>query len=348
MSTRTKAKIESRKSKLAHNWLSRGFSSFEFRISPFWALSVFICACLWLALPVAAQQAEEEVVVNLATGRVVICVAKDGIVFATLENKAEAEARPPVVIPLSGRRVAILLGAVEWVAPVTARELARMDTALPRLVSSLGRPAKPGEDQANDIEALGVALLEPLRAAAARLHRKIDLPEDEPLLELILVGYVEEYGPEVWTLRYRIAQDPLRGDYWQTRVLRPQYEQLYPPEKGQPRTLMEARYPPEDEAPALLDLFSQKDPRIERIRASSELFAKATQRLSAGESNKAPVDDVTGFVRAALGAITPDALNGLAVIREQKGFEWILAPPEAPAKPVGIPRPAGAPTLRKP
>src|SRR5258705_1633904 len=38
----------------------------------------------------------------------------------------------------------------------------------------------------------------------SQLHHKIDLPADEPLLEMVLIGYApNNYGPEVWTVEYR-------------------------------------------------------------------------------------------------------------------------------------------------
>ncbi len=60
---------------------------------------------------------------------------------------------------------------------------------------------------------------------------------------MLLADYVENYGPEIWSLKYRIQQDNLGNDYWETHILRPAYYQLYPPEKGSARTFMEAQYP---------------------------------------------------------------------------------------------------------
>ena len=80
------------------------------------------------------------------------------------------------------------------------------------------------------------------------LHHKINLGEDEPLIRIVLAGFVRDYGPEAWTIDYHIAQDALGNDIWRTRVLRPTYNQLYPPEKGKPKTFMEVRYPPENRA----------------------------------------------------------------------------------------------------
>jgi len=65
---------------------------------------------------------------------------------------------------------------------------------------------------------------------------------------MVLIGYApNNYGPEVWTIEYRVQQEQVstRGEYWQTRILRPRFTQLYPPEKKKhaPRMIVEARYP---------------------------------------------------------------------------------------------------------
>jgi len=46
-----------------------------------------------------------------------------------------------------------------------------------------------------------VAVLEKLRPLTSQLHHKIDLPPDDPLLEMVLIGYApNNYGPEVGPL----------------------------------------------------------------------------------------------------------------------------------------------------
>ncbi len=194
-------------------------------------------------------------------------------------------------------------------------------------------------------------MLEPLRNAAQQITRKMDLAPEEPIVEMLLVGYEEQYGPEVWLLKYRMAQDPLRGDYWRTRVLRPSYDQLYPPEKGQPRTLVEVRYPPEDKGPSLLELLQQSDARLTPLRTSNAQAVRASGMLSRGESNKAQLDDAVVFLRASLDAVAqPNTIQAVAIIKERTGFEWILAPPQAPEKAEeseSKPREPGAPSLRK-
>ena len=316
--------------------------------------SAFICVCLWfLPLPAPAQESEQEVAANLAAGRVVVYVAGNGIVIGAAEPAGagvEPGSRPPAVLPLGGGRIGILLGAIEWLAPASGHPPVRLDRELPRLASEAAPRRRQTEpEQASDIESIGVALLERLHTLAGQLHRKLDLKPEEPLLELLLVNYVENYGPEVWLLRYRIAQDAWRGDYWRTRVLRPSYTQLYPPEKGHPRTLIEVRYPADAPGPALLDLLKQNDPRVARLGSADEAMSRASERLIRGETNKGSADDAAAFLRAALPAVWgADAKLVLGVLREQRGFEWVVQPPELPqTAEEGKPREPGAPTLLK-
>ncbi|HEX2713403.1 MAG TPA: hypothetical protein VHM88_14480, partial [Candidatus Acidoferrales bacterium] len=285
-------------------------------------------------------------------GRTVVYVAGNGVVVgavAPAASGAEAGSHLLPILPIGGSRIAVLLGAIEWLSPASGRPPVRLDWELAGMASDAAPRRQPEPYQASDIEAIGVALLERLHAAASQLHRKIDLKPDEPLLELLLVNYVEDYGPEVWLLKYRIAQDAWRGDYWRTRVLRPSYTQLYPPEKGHPRTLIEVHYPPEEPGPAVLDLLTHDDPQMARLRAADAPIARAIERLVRGESNKGSADDAAAFLRAALPALYgADAKLALGVLREHSGFEWLVEPPELPqpAK-EGKPREPGAPTLRK-
>ncbi|HWQ03006.1 MAG TPA: hypothetical protein VNL38_00865 [Candidatus Nitrosotenuis sp.] len=349
MNADKKSKHETRKSKFVSIPGHRA-SSFVFRVSTL--LSVLICIYLWLMPPACAQEGAEEIVANLSAGRVVIFVARDAILVAAHSQPAEPDARPPVVVQLSQHRIAILLGATEWVQPGSGRAAVRLERELPKHMGAASGPPKLAQaGESGDIEALGMALLEPLRRVAQRIHGKLGLAANEPLVEMIVVGYAENYGPEVWRMKYRIAQDPLRGDYWQTRILRPSYEQLYPPEKGQPRTLVEVRYPG-DAGPSLKDLFAGNDPRIVRIGASSTQAALAAEKLSKGESNKANSADALLWLRPAMNVITPqDAEQMIAVVAERSGFEWVLAPRERPERAEEKPakaREPGAPTLRKP
>jgi hypothetical protein len=324
----------------------RLFPSFPFLVF----LSVFLCVHPWFLVSPASAQ---EVAVNLAEGRVVICAAKDGIIVATVDAHNEPDSPPPVVVALGGSRAAVMMGAVEWVQPESKDAPVRLDFEFPRLAAAaLHSPVQQKDAaSASDIEAVGVAVLERLRLLAGQLHNKINLSEDEPLLRIVLVDYVEGYGPEAWTLDYHIRQEELAADYWQTRVLRPSYTQLYPPDKGQPHTLVEVRYPPANRAkddPELLDLLHQNDPRLSAIRAANEIVARSVTSVVDGQSQKSTAASDIDFLKSALRAVAPhQAQLTMANVDFQRGFQWVLEPPKSATPPPTETKPQepGAPSL---
>jgi hypothetical protein len=296
----------------------------------------------------------EETVANLAAGRVVIAVTKGAILVSTVENPVEAEARVPTPVAITSVRLGIILGAVRWRSPSTDRDLARLDQDLPHLHSHLtpnGPHLLDGQAgvEASDIEGVGQGLLERLSEVARNLHAKIDMPASDPLAELILVDYFPNYGPEVWQVSYGVKQEEEQAGYWTTRVLRPGYLQFWPPLKGEPRTLVEFSYPPENTPTTLLDLLRQKDPRLQKLIASDAKMADVANHFLAGDSTRVLPADATQFLRAALAAVSPaDARQTMALIDQEKGFDLILAPPPEAPTPDSLPpesRP-GAPTLR--
>jgi hypothetical protein len=313
-------------------------------------LSAFICVHLWILSPSAPAQ---EVAVNLAEGRVVICAAKDGIVVVAIDAHNEADSPPASVVALGGSRAAVMMGAVEWVQPDSKDAPARLDAEFPRLAAAaLHSPVQQKDaDSASDIESVGVAVLERLRQLAGQLHNKIAMSEDEPVVRIVLVDYVEGYGPEAWTLDYHFHQEEMAADYWQTRVLRPSYTQLYPPDKGKPHTLLEVRYPPADRAkdePELLDLLHQNDPRLAGIRNANVIVAKSVGSLVDGQSQKSAAAADVEFLKSALRAIVPpQAQVSMANVDFEKGFQWILEPPKSATPPPSDekPREPGAPSL---
>ena len=307
------------------------------------------------------QARGEEVVADLAAGRVVVAVAKDAIVIGTVENPIEAETRPPAPVQIGTDRAGVILGPIDWFSPSSHQDLARLDQDLPHLRSRLVTATphlgqSEGGDQATDIETIGRGLLERLNQVAQGLHGKVDMPGDEPIAQLIIADYQSGYGPEVWQLSYRIKQEPQSEDYWETRILGPVYLQFWPPEKGQPGTLIEFNYPPESAPASLLDLLRQKDPRLEKIRASDSQMAKVADQFLQGESDKVRAADAIQFLRAALSAIAPPkARQTMAVIGQETGFAWILPPPVESRPPSAAQasqqgeseRPPGAPSLFK-
>ena len=255
----------------------------------------------------------------------------------------------------------IILGPVDWFSPSTQQDIARLDKELPHLKTHLVVTAphlgqSQGGDEAADIEATGQGLGERLNQVAKGLRSKVNLPADEPLAQLILTDYQGGYGPEVWEMTYGMKQEQQKGDYWETRVLKPTYVQFWPPEKGQPKTLMEFSYP-EKSSTSLLQLLQQKDPRLEKIRNADPQMAMVVSQIQS-DSTKLYAADVTQFLRAALAAVNPpNARETVAIIGMQRGFSWVLPPPAEPERPrpaetaqtQGSPkeRPADAPSLLK-
>ena len=301
------------------------------------------------AVPSFGQEPNaSEIVVNLAAGSVDVCVAKGALLLAATDEKVEPGTHPPEIAELGVGRMGVLLGAVEWIRPGTGAVPVRLDVELEESVRAVGPMQSDGSagEQASDIETIGIALLEQIRIVATAFHHKIDIAPDEPLVEMVLADYEDGYGFEVWVLRYRIEQESLGNGYYETRVLRPSYTQLYPPEKGQPRTLMEIRYPLDIHGPTLLELLKQNDPRLQPIRAASSQLFDATGHVLEGESQKAHPDDIGNFLRAALPAVHPPGTRvAIAEITEEKDFVWLVQPTEP--HPSSESRDSDAPTLYK-
>jgi hypothetical protein len=312
-----------------------------------------------LPAPRLAQQepgaSNEETVASLAAGRVVIAVVKGAILIGTVENPIEADTRPPTPVQIASERVGVILGTVRWSSPSSQREIARLDEDLPHLRSAaVTQTPRLTTDatgvEASDLEVVGRGLLDRLNEVAQDLHSNVHMPANEPLAELIVADYFTGYGPEVWQLSYGMKQQEETPGYWTTRVLLPSYVQTFPPPKGQPRTLVEFAYPPENAPPTVLDLLRQKDPRLESLMASDPKMAGVGRLLLAGESTKILPADATQFLRAALDAIAPPSTREtMAMISEEDGFSWILPPPhEQPLPGIAPNRPPEAPSLLHP
>jgi hypothetical protein len=335
----------------------RAACSFHVRIVALIALAIAIA---FLPLPSVAQQVQEppteEIVVNFAAGRVVIAVVKDAILIGTIENKIEPQTHPPIPMQMNRARAGILLGAVDWFSPSSQIQLARLDNELPHLHGHFEVPSPhinqtPTTAEASDLEALGQNLYERINTVAGNLHGKVDWPPTAPVAELILADYMQGYGPEVWQLTFTLKQEMQREDYFDTHVSHPVYLQSWPPEKGQPHTLVEFQYPPDNATPTLLDLLRQKDPRLEKICASDAKMREVADRFLDGQSGKVLAVDATQFLRAVLAVLAPpNARETMAAINIDTGFDWILRPPAEPKRPTpqtGQERPAEAPSLLK-
>ena len=298
------------------------------------------------------QESEGEIVANLAGGRVIVHVAKDDLVlFATIDHPIETGAPPPRILSLDNTHIGILLGASEWREPAAPKPI-RLD----RDYRAVGQRDSHYEDPSGaepDLETVGITFLERLRPLTSQLHHKIEIKKDDPLFEIVIVGFgAKHYGPEVWTVEYRIEQSEIgtREGYLQTRILRPRFEQIYPPEKKQPRFIVEARYPDNLAGPTVMELIQGGDPRVAKLRSSDPKIDKAVELISKGQAQKA--DDVASgdFLRALLPLISDKATFALGKMQEQGGFEWLVAPEEPVEKTKGSEdkdRPPDAPSLRK-
>jgi hypothetical protein len=318
-----------------------------------------------------SQQREDEIVASLAGGRVIVQVAKDDvIVFAAIDQPVEANSVPPRVLQLDAGHVGILLGATEWQIPAAPNPI-RLDRDFQIIGKGPDQHYADYSGQAEpDLETIGVAFLEKLRPLVSQLHHKIEFRPDDALFELIILGFApKNYGPEVWQLEYRIEQEQVaaRGEYWQTKILRPRFTQLYPPEGGKhaPHTLVEIRYPaesseasnsnPRDKSagnhpatnnePPLIALIQAGDPRIARLRSGDPRMAKVIDAIDHGQAQKAVPADAGDFLRAALPLISGGNKFFLGTMEEQRGFDWIVPPDEPVEK--DTTRPPGAPSLRR-
>ncbi len=311
---------------------------------------------LWPFTVVGAQQrdAENEIIANLAGGRVIVHVTKDEvIVFGAIDQPVEAGSVPPRVLQLDSTHVGILLGASEWRLPADPKPV-RLDSEFQHIGGRDPRERGNGVDAEPDLEAIGVSFLERLRPLVSQLHHKIEIAGDEPLFSVVVIGYApRQGGPEVWTVEYRIQQQQVgaREEYWQTRILRPRFEQLYPPEKHAPRTIIEVRYPAATKGPTVVELIQGNDPRVAQLRGGEPRFAKVLDSIDRGQAQKAVSLDATDFMRALLPLLAGKNSFLLAKMEEEHGLDWIVEPAEpvnkAEAAKDDKDRPADAPTLRK-
>jgi hypothetical protein len=298
----------------------------------------------------AAQDRErgDEIVANLAGGRVIIHVARDKIVFAAIDQPFEPNSIPPRVLSIDRNHIGILLGASEWQVTSDPKPV-RLDKEFPRVPGKNPHYAAVPDEVAPDLDVIGVAFLERLRPLVSQLHHKIEFKPGEALFEVVVIGFApDDYGPEVWTLEYHIQQEEIatRGDFWQTRLLRPRFTQLYPPEKHAPKTLVEIRYPDTIQGPTLQQLIQGNDPDIEKVYRGDPKFSRVAESIDRGQANKAVPEDAADFLRAVLPLISEKARFILGTITEG-GFDWVV-PPDEPVEKAKEDKnqPPDAPTLR--
>jgi len=306
-------------------------------------------AMLLAAASTRAQ--EEEIVANLSGGRVIVHVAKDAIIFGAIDKPLEAKSIPPRMVTIDAGHIGIIFGAEEWQVPAQPKPI-RMDRGIEHASRPDPRYQPPGDSE-SDLEQFGVIFLEKLRPLVAQLHHKIDLKPDEPLLEIVVIGYgPKDYGPEVWLMEYRVEQEAIssRADYLETRPLRPRFTQLYPPEKHEAHTLVEVHFPNDSQEVPLVGLIQQNDPRIVRLKSSEQGFAKVTELIERGQAQKAVGKDAADFMQAVLPLLAGGATFFEGTMSETGRFAWIVPPEEPFEKEKEVEdknRPPEAPTLRR-
>lgn len=314
-------------------------------------LCVVFCLLFAMALPVWAQDREEEIVANLAGGRVIVHVARDTIIFAAIDQPVEPHGIPPRVVGIDSGHIGVLFGASEWRSPADPRPI-RLDRNFQRVGGTGPRDYGGPEEAEPDLEMIGTAFLEKLRPLVGQLHHRIDFPSDEPVFEMVLIGFApRDYGPEVWVVEYHLEQEEVatRGEeYWQTRLLRPHFAQLYPPEKHAPRLLVESRYPAGLKGPTLEEMIKSNDPRIASVLQNAR-FEKVLENLRGGSAQKAPPVESVDFMRAVLPLVAGNSSFVIGTMDEQHGLNWVVPPSEPVEKAEEDKnRPPGAPTLRGP
>lgn len=317
------------------------------------AFAVFLACAANIA---EAQDRDDEIVATLAGGRVIVHATRENVIFIAInEPIEETGAVPPRVLSLDSHHIGIMFGSSEWRIPAEPnpirldKQLTRIANQDPNFAGSYNGDAEP------DLETIGVAFLEKLTPLAARLHHKVDFPADQPLFKLVVIGFgPADYGPEVWTMEYRMTQEMIssRGDFWQTKVLRPRFEQIYPPDKKSPKKLVETCYPSACKGPTLQQLIEGNEPSLTKLSGSDPKWAKAADFIAKGQAQKALTPDTAAFLRAAIPLVYDKRQFVMGTFEEQHGFDWIV-PPDEPVerakqeKPEDKNRPPEAPTLRR-
>jgi len=287
-----------------------------------------------------------EVVATLASGQVTVIAAHDGVVVAVIGNEFEPDDLPPLIVPLGGQDLAVVLGAADWVEPPPdGRTLLRLDRQLPQLIQGFTGNAPHLRSGANisNLERVGLAVLEPLRKAARNLHAQIQLPDNLPFAEIVIVHQpFDGSAPTVSDLTYWIHQKFLQENFWDTEIERPRSADLYPT-KQNTSGLVDVRYPPDDQSPGIAAWLSQPTGRLAQDIETDPKLDKAQKDIAAGNPRKVHLTEMVTLVKSALETLAPASkLKAMAKIDTTNGFAWVIPPPAA----VEPKRPAGAPTLK--
>src|SRR5580698_11671499 len=141
------------------------------------AVSVYLlllaCLAAFQILPAQDREGGNEIVANLAGGRVIVHVARDKILFAAIDQPVEPNSIPPRVLSIDSRHIGVLLGASEWRSPADPKPV-RLNRDFPQVPGKNPHYAADSEEVAPDLDVIGVAFLERLRPLVAQLHQQIE------------------------------------------------------------------------------------------------------------------------------------------------------------------------------
>ncbi len=293
-----------------------------------------------------------------AYGRILIA-ATDKYVIAAMDTAnapkvypepaaaGRGDARFPVVVPVGGRSLAILTGAVEWYdladqnAPgIEAETWVRSRAAQGPSESpggSAGRlPPRLGAGSNMQIEIITENIAEKLHEYAVDYHSKADLPKGSPLLMIVWVNFDTE-GSTVWLARFPFTQEWRAEDFYRTRLELPRTRDLLKSPKG--LTFAEEGYPEPDNLLELLDRLKAQDPSLQKVWSQPSLALVLTA-LKEGKGKKLSAQQTADFCRALLeaSAEAPEPataekrLIGVLVVDEE-GARWIHKPVASPPNP---------------
>jgi len=110
----------------------------------------------------AQESLENEVVANLAGGRVIVDVSRELISFAVIDHPIETNSHPPRVMSLDATHVGVLFGAAEWQVSADPKPV-RLDHNFARVTKQDPRYQAYPDEAEPDLESIGVGFLERLR-----------------------------------------------------------------------------------------------------------------------------------------------------------------------------------------
>lgn len=328
-----------------------------------------IFAVLAAPFPVTAQQksAYRYLAPVFAHGRILLAATDKYVVVAMDTANAQkvypapaaagrGDARFPVVVPVGGRSLAILTGAVEWFdlmdenAPGIEAQtwLGSAARARPSTGDSgkpddqprptLGQPRLDrGQSTVTHIEVMTEAIAEKLHDYAVDYHSKAEVPKGAPLLSVLWVGWGED-GPAVWTARYDFTQEWLAENFYHTRLERPRTRDLLKSPEG--IAFAEEGYPEAGNLLELLERLEAHDPALEKLWSQPSMALVLAARKAgpvpygtrAGKGKKITAQQAADFCRALLQASTDSRASATGPATAEKPLVGVLLVDEEGAR----------------